>query len=127
MTDLSAAPRRAILFETLGQLLILFRLKAIIVTLGPHGYVYMNDTGQKINGYQSRPEPLLVVDTVGCGDAFSAIFLVGLQKDWPTELTLRRAHECAGAMCAVRGAVSADMNFYLNWKNQWAAAGHEKK
>ncbi len=110
------------LFEAMEHLLILFKLSAIIVTLGAHGYLYANEQGLQHNGYQAKPKPITIVDTVGCGDAFSSIFLAGLANDWPLAVTLQRAHAFAGAVCTIRGAVSNDMNFYLDWQKTWSGS-----
>ncbi|MET3120877.1 fructokinase [Oxalobacteraceae bacterium GrIS 2.11] len=106
-------------FEALQHLLVLFKLRAIIVTLGAQGYVYMNDQGVRVNGWQTETPQLALVDTVGCGDAFSSVFLAGLMHGWPTELTLQRAHAFAGSVCTIRGAVSTDMKFYRDWQTAW--------
>jgi len=107
-------------FEAMEHLLMRFKLSAIIVTLGPHGYLYANNQGLQLNGHQATPKQIEVVDTVGCGDAFSSIFLAGLINDWPLDETLQRAHEFAGAVCTIRGAVGNDLNFYLGWQKTWA-------
>jgi fructokinase len=60
-----------------------------------------------------------VIDTTGAGDAFSAIFLLGAARGWPLELTLSRANEFAGAICAVTGAVPGDIGFYDKWVARW--------
>jgi fructokinase len=60
-----------------------------------------------------------VIDTVGAGDAFSAIFLLGRARGWPLDVTLARANEFAGAICAVPGAVPRDLNFYDKWVGRW--------
>ena len=120
-TSLADDAACATIFEALGQLLSLFGLDAIIVTLGAHGYIYSSADGQQINGYQSSPAAIEVVDTVGCGDAFSAIFLVGLLNGWPVGISLQRAHCFAGQVCTIQGAVSSDAQFYSVWKKQWFA------
>ena len=107
------------LFAVLDQLILLFGLCAIIVTLGAHGYVYLNAAGQQMNGYQPNPDAVDVVDTVGCGDAFSAIFLIGLLNNWPVDIRLQRAHAFAAQVCTIQGAVSTDADFYARWKKQW--------
>jgi len=110
-------------FEALQHLQLLFKLSAIIVTLGAQGYMYMNDQGVRLNGWQSETQqpqkPMQVTDTVGCGDAFSSVFLAGLIHAWPLDVTLQRAHAFAGSVCTIRGAVSADMGFYRDWQLRW--------
>jgi len=95
-----------------------FSLDALIVTLGHRGSVYFGADGSLVAN-RGNPAPPFVIDTVGAGDAFSAIFLLGRLRGWPLELTLARANEFAGAICAVTGAVPADINFYDRWVARW--------
>jgi fructokinase len=95
-----------------------FSLEGLIVTLGHRGSVYFGSDGSLVAN-RDNPVPPFVIDTVGAGDAFSAIFLLGRARGWPLALTLARANEFAGAICAVTGAVPRDMNFYDRWVGRW--------
>lgn len=66
--------------------------------------------------------PIQVVDSVGAGDAFAAVFLLGLHLDWPLQETLDRAHRFAGAVCCLRGAVPDDPSFYAPFREEWGLA-----
>jgi fructokinase len=101
-----------------GALLQMFGLQALIVTLGHRGSVYFQAGGAAIDT-RDTPAPPFVIDTVGAGDAFSAIFLLGRARGWPLELTLARANEFAGAICAIPGAVPRDLGFYDKWMTRW--------
>jgi fructokinase len=101
-------------------LLDMFSLEALIVTLGHRGSVYFGADGALIVN-RDNPAPPFVIDTVGAGDAFSAIFLLGRARGWPLELTLARANEFAGAICAISGAVPQDIGFYDKWVARWRA------
>ncbi|MEW6373018.1 MAG: PfkB family carbohydrate kinase [Pseudomonadota bacterium] len=96
----------------------MFGLQALIVTLGHRGSVYFGREGVAIDT-RDTPAPPFVIDTVGAGDAFSAIFLLGRMRGWPLELTLARANEFAGAICAIPGAVPRDLGFYDKWMARW--------
>ena len=98
-----------------------FRLEALLVTLGHRGSVYFGADGSVIAN-RDTPAPPYVIDTVGAGDAFSAIFLLGRALGWPLEHTLTRANEFAGAICAIPGAVPRDMDFYDKWAARWRAS-----
>jgi fructokinase len=95
-----------------------FALETLIVTLGHRGSVVFCADGTLVAN-RDNPAPPFVIDTVGAGDAFSAIFLLGRARGWPLELTLARANEFAGAICAVAGAVPRDLNFYDKWVARW--------
>lgn len=101
-------------------LLDMFALEALIVTLGHRGSVYFGADGALIVN-RDNPAPPFVIDTVGAGDAFSAIFLLGRARGWPLEQTLARANEFAGAICAISGAVPRDIGFYDKWVARWRA------
>ena len=99
----------------------MFSLEALIVTLGHRGSVYFGaDDALIVN--RDNPAPPFVIDTAGAGDAFAAIFLLGRARGWPLELTLARANEFAGALCAVSGAVPQDIGFYDKWVGRWRAS-----
>jgi len=99
-----------------------FALATLIVTLGHRGSVVFLADGSLVAN-RDNPAPPFVIDTVGAGDAFSAIFLLGRARRWPLELTLARANEFAGAVCAVTGAVPRDLNFYDKWVARWREPG----
>jgi len=99
-------------------LLQMFSLDALIVTLGHRGSVYFGADGQVLM-HRDNPAPPFVIDTVGAGDAFSAIFLLGKMRGWPLDLSLARANEFAGAICAIPGAVPRDLGFYDQWMKKW--------
>lgn len=99
-------------------LLQMFSLDALIVTLGHRGSVYFGADGGVILS-RDNPAPPFVIDTVGAGDAFSAIFLLGKMRGWPLDVSLARANEFAGAICAIPGAVPRDLGFYDQWMRKW--------
>ncbi|BDT61376.1 carbohydrate kinase [Massilia varians] len=99
-------------------LLQMFSLDALIVTLGHRGSVYFGADGQVLM-HRDNPAPPFVIDTVGAGDAFSAIFLLGKMRGWPLDVSLARANEFAGAICAIPGAVPRDLGFYDRWMRKW--------
>lgn len=96
----------------------MFSLEALILTLAHRGSVYFAAGGEIIVN-RDNPQPPFVIDTVGAGDAFSAMFLLGRARGWALEQTLTRANEFAGAICALAGAVPRDINFYDKWVGRW--------
>ena len=99
-------------------LLQMFSLDALILTLGHRGSAYFSADGQVLT-HRDNPAPPFVIDTVGAGDAFSAIFLLGKMRGWELDVTLARANEFAGAICAIPGAVPRDLGFYDQWMRKW--------
>jgi fructokinase len=90
-------------------------LDAVIVTRGGSG-VMVVDGGGTFDS--AAPDKVQIVDTVGAGDAFSAMFILGLTHGWATDLTLERALEFAAAVCTVPGATSMDRRLYSGFEDR---------
>lgn len=58
-------------------------------------------------------------DTVGAGDAFSAVCMLGIVHAWMPDLMLARATEFAARICEQRGATSQNHRLYAEYKQQW--------
>ena len=102
-----------------ATLIRVFGLTGLIVTLGERGAVYFG--AERFRLHAGAGDVVEVVDTVGAGDAFSAVFLLGSALGWPLETILSRANEFAAAICGVTGAVPADTAFYEPWMTRWLA------
>jgi len=57
-------------------------------------------------------------DTVGAGDAFSAMLAVGLLKGWPGQVILDKASEFSARICEFSGALPSSAEFYQPYKVQ---------
>lgn len=92
-------------------------LEGVVLTLGAEGAMILRADG----ALASAPAPGQgrVVDTVGAGDAFTAVMLLALRDDWPQEQSLQRAMAFAAAVCGQRGATTADRAFYEPWLAAW--------
>lgn len=104
--------------DACASLVGMFRLQGLVVTLGLRGALWQGADGTRLHA--AVPATADVVDTVGAGDAFSAVFLLGEQRGWPRAVALARANAFAAAICGVRGAVPADPAFHAAWLRQWA-------
>jgi fructokinase len=106
-----------------AALLDAFGLRGLVVTLGPRGALWFGADGARLHA--PAPEAVEIVDTVGAGDAFSAVFLLGERlgerRGWPMAATLARANAFAAAICGVRGAVPPDPAFHAGWLARWPA------
>ena len=59
------------------------------------------------------PQPgTTVVDTVGAGDAFASVVMLGLLRQWPLPRLLSRAQQFASRVVGLRGATTDDPLFY---------------
>jgi fructokinase len=87
-----------------------FDLETLVVTRGEQGAIAYDRQQHFVT--VKPPPSTVVVDTVGAGDAFAALLLLGLSKQWPLETTLERAQTFACALVGRRGATVADRAFY---------------
>jgi fructokinase len=96
-----------------------FEISKVVVTNGAEG-CWMLDEDRKLlsTGPEEIGQPL--VDTVGAGDAFAAVFILGLLSGWEMLLTLQRANQFASAICGIRGAAPQSLNFYTRFSNEWS-------
>jgi fructokinase len=60
-----------------------------------------------------------VVDTVGAGDGFAAVCILGAVSGWPLPETLNRADAFARAICGLRGAVPDSADLYRPFLREW--------
>lgn len=93
-------------------------LTGVVLTLGGDGamVVVADQAPLKI-----APKPVdQVVDAVGAGDGFAAIFLLGSRLGWPLPTVLERAQSFASEMVQRRGATVSDRSFYQSFSTEWA-------
>jgi fructokinase len=84
-------------------------LQWLIVTLGAQGAFVVSNGGI----VQGQPVPAEnIIDTVGAGDAFSAVTIAGLLRGWSIQDTLDRALGFASSICQQRGATAQNLNLY---------------
>jgi fructokinase len=108
---------RPALPDAVPSLMQQFALRRLIVTRGAEGYAAYDAAGERIAS--GRGIAATVVDTVGAGDAFSSVVLLGELLAWPLAETLARANAFAAAVCTLPGAVTDDRDFYEQWRRRW--------
>jgi len=107
-------------------------------TLDPHAFLLEHDlqglvltlgaAGAELHTRETDPvriEPAASVDkvdTVGAGDAFASVIILGLVNQWPLPLTLRRAQDFASQIVGQRGATVDDRAFYRPFVDAWKRA-----
>ncbi|MCD2452690.1 carbohydrate kinase [Methylicorpusculum oleiharenae] len=94
-----------------------FNLDMLVVTRGPKGAVACDRRQDFVS--VEPPKSMPVVDTVGAGDAFAAVLLMGLSKQWSMDLMLDRAQAFASNLVGRRGATVTDSTFYSVFNEQW--------
>ncbi|MFI3155765.1 MAG: carbohydrate kinase [Methylococcaceae bacterium] len=111
------AAQQNTLQDTMRLFLAQHELDVLVVTCGSRGALSIDRTGEFI-----EVEPtgdLAVADTVGAGDAFAAVLLVGIQHGWPLQRAMERAQSFASALVTKRGATVQDLSFYRPFIDAW--------
>lgn len=94
-----------------------YGFELLIVTRGSAGAFAVTESGI----VETKPVPVsTLVDTVGAGDAFSAVTIMGLIQGWPISTTLQRAAEFAAQICGNRGATITERGRYSQLLSGWA-------
>jgi fructokinase len=94
-----------------------YDLQGVILT---HGSAGAEINTAQAEYHEVKPDIAVdVVDSVGAGDAFSAVTIMGLINNWPLKTTIQRAQDFASAIVGQRGATVADKNFYQAFLNAW--------
>ncbi len=97
-----------------------FTLQRLVVTRGGQGWGCFETAGEGTFTQGTAPA-VTVRDTVGAGDAFASVLLLGEVRGWPLSTTLPRASRFAAAVCTVQGAVDTTGAIYQAALREWAA------
>jgi len=90
-------------------------LEQLIVTRGEQGTLIRTSAGEF---HSLVPEKVgQLVDTVGAGDAFSAIYIHGLRAGWSIDASLSHAQRFASKIIGLRGATTTDSAFYQEFNH----------
>jgi fructokinase len=105
--------------ELVRRLVEFYALNALVVTDGPNGLWLTTADGHVYRARGSSVDG--IVDTVGAGDAVSAVLIAGEILGWAPEETIERADALARAVCRIRGAVPESDAFYDPFLREWNA------
>lgn len=100
--------------ELARQLLMAFSLSEMFVTCGEQGSFWLDAYGK---GFRAPPMQMQApfVDSVGAGDAYTAMVIRGLLAGWSRQTMLTRAAWFAASVCGIRGAVPEQADFYRDF------------
>ena len=104
--------------ERLQLLTSRFPAQLFIITLGAEGALLLDREGRQLQ----QPVPLrqqAVTDTVGAGDAFSSVMMLGILLGWPPATMLERAQDFAAKVTTIQGATTTDRSFYQPFLDNW--------
>lgn len=92
-------------------------LEMLLVSRGGHGALSVTKEGL----CEVVPEfNVEIVDTVGAGDAMSAVILLGLNQGWSPQRLLESASRFASRICSQRGATLSDKSIYDSFLREWS-------
>jgi fructokinase len=111
-------PAAGTLAECGAAALARFNLQALFVTLGSRGALAMTAAGESCPVAPAKS--IRVVDTVGAGDGFAAVLLLGLVRNWPLPAVMERAQDFASAIAGRRGAIATERELYDAFLNKWS-------
>lgn len=115
MLVLSGSDPQARVWELMTQ----FDLSQVLVTCGEAGAWQINQGG-KITTTSRQNQAISLVDTVGAGDGFASVFILGTLLGWSMPLTLDRANAFAASICEIRGAIPGHADFYQPFIEEWS-------
>ncbi len=94
-----------------------YGLEGLILTRGAQGAVVFTEQQPPVSVVPQAVTS--TVDTVGAGDAFTSVLLLGLYQGWPLAKSLERAQTFASAIVGQRGATVRDPGFYRPFLQSW--------
>lgn len=93
------------------------QLDLIVVTRGANGAIAINEN----ETCSVHPEKTVTItDTVGAGDAFTSVLVLGLHKKWSLQNTIDRAQQFASEVVGLRGATTQEKKFYQPFIKNWS-------
>lgn len=100
------------------ELMRRFDIEQVVVTRGAEGAWQMSHAGKTVETVAGN-RGATVVDTVGAGDGFAAVYILGTLRRWPMAQILARANNFAAAICGIRGGAPDHANFYQPFTEEW--------
>jgi len=97
-----------------------YELRGVIITHGAKGAEIL--TADHEHHFVEPVHSAEIIDTVGAGDAFSSVIIMGLKNEWPLSTTIQRAQQFASGIVSKRGATVNDRGFYNEFLKDWGLA-----
>ncbi len=89
----------------------------MIVTRGEYGAMACSSGGGTLSVVPDVTDE--IADTVGAGDAFAAVSILGILQEWPLEITMKRAQAFASRIVKQRGATISEREVYDQMRREW--------
>lgn len=117
LATLLRMPMKNDALQNAALLLKRYSLDALLVTCGAQGSWKMDKESKVVHADVTPPEHM--VDTVGAGDGFAAVCMLGALLGWHPARTLPRANAFAAAICGIQGAIPPSRDFYEPFISEW--------
>jgi len=105
------------IFKKMELLWSRYPISTIVVTQGEKGAVAASRDGAY---FPIKPlSSLKIVDTVGAGDAFSSVLILGILKNWDLETSMARAQSFASHIVQQKGATARNTHLYNKLMKKW--------
>jgi fructokinase len=95
-----------------------FAIDRLIVTCGAGGAWLLERGGAHYRIALPPGEPGWSIPSAG-DDAFAAVCMLSVLRNWQLEAPLERADAFAHAVCRIRGAIPREEDFYRPWREAW--------
>ena len=99
------------------QLMQQHELDLVLLTRGANGALAVSKDGEMVEVAPAKKTR--VIDTVGAGDAFASVVVLGLLEGWTLSRTLSNAQDLASRIVEQRGATPTDPAFYDPIRKAW--------
>ena len=91
----------------------------ILVTRGGDGATLFDAQGERHDTTSDTQMVRTVNSTVGAGDAFTSVIILGMLNSWSWDIMIERAHQFAGYIVTQQGAIVEDITIYQDFINLW--------
>lgn len=98
------------------HLMTRWEIQHLILTLGDRGSAFFTATRDVC--CQADSSPVTVMDTVGAGDAYSAMAVACILKNYPISTTIELASAFAAQICSIKGALPSSDDVYKAFIHQ---------
>ena len=98
-------------------------LELLLLTRGADGAAMLRSAGPPI--VLPATAAGKVADTVGAGDAITAVAMLGLARGWDGATIIERAVEFAASICGLEGATTDQRRHYDDFLERWEGSGRE--
>lgn len=91
-----------------------FEIDILSITLSENGALLIDKYGSNENKCSVKK----IIDTVGAGDAYSAILCLGYLNKMPIDRINFLSNNFAASICGIKGAIPNSDDFYKNFKEE---------